>query len=103
MAEIISIHKDGGMAAACQGKLQIEIVRWSGEPTTEQLAQYPNSEWGVYANGKQSDEDVYGYDGSGTPIKSTPMQISIIDKVIFVGSILGGVLACLFLIGLSVY
>lgn len=45
MAKIIGTHKDGGMAAACQGKMQITVTTWDSEPAAGQLKQYPNSEW----------------------------------------------------------
>ncbi len=101
MAKIIGTHKDGGMAAACQGKMQITVTTWDCEPTREQLEQYPSSEWCKDRPGKRSDEDVYGYDGSDEPVKSVPSQTSGIDKIITFVSVVGGILACLFLLGLA--
>lgn len=94
MAKIIGTHKNGGMAAACQGKMQITIIEWNGEPTAEQLKQYPSSEW-CAANGVgKSGEDVYGYDGSDEPVRSAPSQTNGFDKAIWTIALLPFV--CLF-------
>lgn len=100
MAKIIGQHEDGGEAAAYANKLQVTVIHWDGEPTAEQLKQYPNSTW--CSVGKQTLK-TYGYndDENAQPIRKTSIQWHWLDTIIMAGAVLGFIIAVLFLFGLS--
>lgn len=94
-AKIISTHGDSGFASACQNKQQIKVVRWDSEPTPEQLAQYPNSEWSKENSGDVVFDNYKGrYDEK--PVRTTSIQMSTADKWIMAIALVFGVPACLF-------
>lgn len=103
MAHIIGEHQDGSEAAAYSkyGATQMTVTHWEDEPTTAQLAQYPNSTWCTAKAGKQSYES--NCDNDNKPIRSVPSQTHWIDKVIMFFSIVSFVIAVLFLLGMKYY